>query len=185
MLEGVSSSLVVVAKGDSSFILLIVGVWVIVGIINAVVRKSGSQRPSATPPQPEGADSETTGTSPAQPKDEFQEFLETLRTQVEPAPQTPPPTPTQQHHVEPNVEVRIVTRTSARAERSITPAMMNSGTTKVAVPYSQPPSPAFNRSNLVGDLRSQHTWPNAIIMREILGPPIALRPPADPGKMIT
>jgi hypothetical protein len=165
-----SGPTLILASGDGSFLFLIVAIWIIVSVLQRLSRKAQG----GTPPQSKGKDVATEGETASENKEPETVFPPTWSRPVEePAkiPARPSSAPV----------VRIQTR-QAEPPRETAPEFAARAAPRVvaapagalgAAPHGAPAQ--FRRAALLTELRKPETWPRAIIMREILSPPLATR----------
>ena len=162
-------------SGDNYIFVLVVLATIIAQIVKAV-RKASPRTPASAGPRP--ADP-TPDRAPAAPNDELQQFLQSLTGVAPPkpapvpppvaqvvAPVTPPPPPPALKVLEP-----------VAPEPFMPPA--DAGGMHNHDPYKKAKAsagkPRLERDDIVKDIEHPGSLKKAIILREVLGPPLAFR----------
>ena len=167
-------------------------VWVIIALVVVIARIIRAQRETGV--QPQSPDPSRQPRPPeGNPQAELQRFLRTLAGEEEPvqAPHTqPPPPPPQARRVQPAARraPRPAPVPVARPAMAVTPkGQTRQGTGKEAVAglgltdlsAGNTATQTRLQADLRRDLRQTHALRRGILLREILGPPVAMRQPGD------
>lgn len=159
-------------------------VWVIIALVVVIVRIIRSRRETVVPPQSPHSPGQPRAPQ-SDPQAELQRFLRALAGEEEPVqvrPPQPPPPPQQARRVQraPRpTPVPVATPAMATAplskvgEASAEPATAGVGITDLAAGNTA--GAARLRANLLRDLRQPQALRKGILLREILGPPVAMR----------
>ena len=159
----------VIAAGDGgSFVFVIIGVWIVIGILNALARKAMKQAPPTAAGTPVGEEAKSVEVEEG---DTLQDLLETLRKQA-----APPPPPLERRLEPEPVQVKITTRGAYHSGKPPKPPSTINRKSAPMRPVRHPVAGTIRRRSILRNLHETGTWPNAVLMREIIGPPLALKP---------